>query len=159
MVIKALDTIEKSQENGGMRNQSPITIDLSHLKILIKTILMKMILMTKMISNLLELHTTKRSIQLSSGAIMVASMEVTMASIEVIMASMEVIMASITDKRMDITCLSLLTNLIEEVKMLIHTRSGSTLSHICPKILLRCKLSNSGILSLLPVPSGVPFFS
>ena len=152
MVIKALDTIEKSQENGGMRNQSPITIDLSHLKILIKTILMKMILMTKMISNLLELHTTKRSIQLSSGAIMVASMEVTM-------ASMEVIMASITDKRMDITCLSLLTNLIEEVKMLIHTRSGSTLSHICPKILLRCKLSNSGILSLLPVPSGVPFFS
>jgi len=152
MVIKALDTIEKSQENGGMRNQSPITIDLSHLKILIKTILMKMILMTKMISNLLELHTTKRSIQLSSGAIMVASMEVTM-------ASMEVIMASITDKRTDITCLSLLTNLIEEVKMLIHTRSGSTLSHICPKILLRCKLSNSGILSLLPVPSGVPFFS
>ena len=143
--MKILDTIELSQGIGDTRDPIQTTIDRSHLKISTKIHLMNMILMTKMILNSLELHTTKRSIQLSFGATMEASTEVIMAKNMAI--------------RMVKTCPSHLTNLTEEAKRLIHTRSGSTLSHIFLRRQLRCKARASGTTLSLSVLSGELSFS
>jgi len=141
MIMKVLDTIDMSKKSGDTRDLSQTTTDLSHLKILTMIHLMNMILMTKMILNSLELHTTKRLIRLSFGATMEASTEVIMAT------NMAIRMVKI--------CQSHLT---EEAKRPIHTRSGSTPSHIFLKRQLRCKARVSGTTLSLLVPSGELFF-